>query len=169
MEELLDQIKEHLRGPMNYLTNTFAYSEAAVLLSMFVGVMILLAIANRFIRKYRRQKRGNKMPYEKRHLRRARARRRVLSIAANGACSSLIDAYAEGVVTRDEMNWVYRLFAHQCGMWDLLPRRLVVHPDPDDLKKEIKQRRASGMYAPVKLPDLASARPVPSLKRKTAA
>lgn len=73
--------------------------------------------------------------------------------AADVLVNGFENAVYEGKLSRDDANYLYKNFAHQLAVWDLYPRRLEPkHPNPDDLKEQIKGRLKNGAYA-TKIPE----------------
>lgn len=72
-------------------------------------------------------------------------KQRKLHVAEKGAdwvLDGLSRGYAAGDFTRDEVNKLYKNIAHSTGLWDLIPRRVVVYPDQATLKAELLARKA---------------------------
>lgn len=88
---------------------------------------------------------GSSLRNRKRELHKMGKKQRKLHVAQEGAdavCDALEDRYADGRLTRDEVNHLYRRIAHSVGLWDLIPKRLVVYPNQATLKAELLARKA---------------------------
>lgn len=155
MEAAYQELTSAIRGAVNNWYAMLTATEAAALLLLFAMVLALLTLMA-FALRPRAKKKDSEMSKKgaKRHLRKRQEREEVLRHAADGIGWRLEDLVEDGVLTRDQANWAFRMFAHGHMMWDLIPpyRRVCCHPDPDELKKEITARLEAGIYTPVNIP-----------------